>query len=524
MKTYQSSSHAMFVVFSMLIVSASVLNGQHINVMISNPQGFGLPTEPAVIMNPANTGEILVAGMPDNAYYSTDGGFTWNHEIIQSPFGVNADPVLLADQSGHYYFIHLPNVINRVICHRKDNIASTWDMESFASYDGIHDVDKEWASFDPVNNIIYLSWTYFDEWGSSNPADSSCIFLSHSADGGVTWSTPVRVSDQKGNAQGGNYSAHGSYNTTGPNGEVYVAWFGPAGLMFDRSDDQGDTWLPHDINTTGQHINWIYSIPAVNLGVTFPFIACDRSGGPHHGNIYISWADKRNGGNNADVFIVRSTDGGMTWSPPIRVNDDPPGKHQFFPALTVDQVTGKVWVVFFDRRNYTDANTDVYMAVSEDGGETFTNFKVSEAPFVPLSTVFFGHYLGITAHDDHVFPVWNRMDDGENSLIGAIVDPTIIGKEDLFKVPEAQIRNYPNPFTESSFISFLLREPSRITLQLFDISGKLISNLIDAQTFSTGKHVTKIDAAALGLKPGVYLATLSSPEEQITTRIVFVEK
>ncbi|MCK7514384.1 MAG: hypothetical protein MZV70_67120 [Desulfobacterales bacterium] len=66
-------------------------------------------------------------------------------------------------------------------------------------------------------------------------------------------------------------------------------------------------------------------------------------------------------------------------------------------------------------------------AVSEDGGETFTNFKVSESPFLLFSTVFFGHYLGLTAHNDHVFPVWNRMDDGENSLLGAIVDPAIIG-------------------------------------------------------------------------------------------------
>jgi len=513
-----------FLIISLFIASSVAIHAQHQNVIIGNSQGYGLPTEPAVIMNPLNTDEILVAGMPDNAYYSTDGGFTWTHEILQSPFGVNADPVLLVDQSGRYYYIHLPYVINRVICHRKDDISAAWATESFASYDGIHEVDKEWASYDAVNNIIYLSWTYFDEWGSSNPSDSSCIFLSHSNDGGESWSSPARVSDQKGNAQGGNYSSHGSYNTTGPNGEVFVAWFGPSGLMFDRSTDQGNTWLSHDINTTGGHVNWIYSIPGVNLGVTFPFITCDRSGGPNNGNIYISWADKRNGGNDADVFIVKSTDGGLTWSSPIRVNDDPPGHHQFLPAVTVDQVTGKVWVVFFDRRNYTDTNTDVFMAVSEDGGNTFTNFKVSETPFIPLSTVFFGHYLGITAHDDHVFPLWNRMDDGENSLVGAIIDPTIIGKEELYKVPEAQIQNYPNPFTESSFISFRLKNPSEVTLQLFDISGKQISTLINQKPYPKGKHVTRIDAGKLGLQPGAYLVKLSTKKEQITTRIFLVEQ
>ena len=56
------------------------------------------------------------------------------------------------------------------------------------------------------------------------------------------------------------------------------------------------------------------------------------------------------------------------------------------------------------------------MAVSEDGGETFGNFKVSETPFTPFNSVFYGHYIGLTAHDDHVLPVWMRMDDGFTSI------------------------------------------------------------------------------------------------------------
>lgn len=510
--------------FILFLITSIQLPAQHVNVLISAPIGNGLPTEPAIVINPANTSEILVAGMPDNAYYSTNGGIWWTHEIVSSPYGVNADPVLLVDSLGRFYYIHLPNEINRIICHRKPEISAPWNFESFASFDNIHEVDKEWASYDPVNHIIYLSWTYFDDWGSSNPNDSSCIYLSRSSDGGASWSDPVRVSDQKGNAQGGNYSAHGSYNTTGPNGEIYVAWFGPSGLMFDRSTDQGTTWLTNDINTAGSHIDWIYSIPGVNLGVTFPFIACDRSGGPHNGNIYISWADKRNGGNDADVFIVRSTDGGITWSLPIRINDDLPGKHQFFPTMTVDPVTGKIWVVFFDRRNYTDTRTDVYIAVSEDGGNTFKNSRISETPFIPFNTVFFGHYLGVAANDDHVFSVWNRMDDGENSLICGIIDPAIVGVEENNPDTRAQIVNYPNPFAESSFVSFRIKEPSAVTLQLFDISGNLISTLIDDQTFAKGKFVRKIDSNKLGLAPGFYILKLSTDKEHITTRALVVER
>ena len=373
-----------------------------------------------------------------------------------------------------------------------------------------------------MNDRIYLSWTYFDTWGSSNPLDSSCIYLSWSSDGGESWADSVRISDKKGNATGGVYSSHGSYPATGPGGEVYVAWFGPDGLMFDRSLDLGLTWLPQDINVTQGHVNWIYSIPGIYLGVTFPSIACDRSGGPCHGNIYICWADKRNGGNNTDVFIARSTDGGLTWSSPIRVNDDPPGRHQFFPFITVDQVTGKVWIAFYDRRNYTDSNTDVWMAVSEDGGESFINFKVSESPFIPFSTVFIGHYIGVTAHEDRVFPVWARMDTGVVTLMGAMVNVEAVGVKNPEEVPFATLENSPNPFDESSFISFRLRSPADVTLQLFDLAGSLVTTLVDRAAYSAGKHVGKVDARQLGLRPGAYLVVLTAGGKQVTRKIVCV--
>jgi hypothetical protein len=505
-----------------MILFPGLLIAQHQNVIIGSSQGYGFPGEPAVCMNPANPDEILVGAMPDNFYTSTDGGYSWEQGILSSQWGVQADPVILCDASGRFYYLHLPIVIERVVCHRRDQITAPWSLESNAAFNGNHDVDKEWAAFDPVNDRIYLSWTYFDTWGSSNPGDSSCIYLSWSEDGGQTWMEPVRISDEKGNAQGGNYSMHGSYPTTGPNGEVYIAWWGPDGLMFDRSLDMGTTWLPEDICITGQNINWIYNIPGVNLGVTFPVIACDRSGGPDLGTIYITWADQRNGYNDTDIFIVKSDDEGISWSAPIRVNDDGPDKHQFFPFVTVDQESGKVWLVFYDRRNYTDTNTDVFMAVSENGGQTFENFRVSETPFIPYSTVFHGHYIGLTAHDDHVFPVWMRMNEGETTIMGALVDPQIIGREEFSGSPAAYLESGPNPFTETTFISIKLKEPVLISLSVYDITGKQISTLVDNIHYPAGKHVIKIDASSLRLRPDVYFARLETGIKHATTRLVMI--
>jgi len=498
------------------------VSAQHQNVVIGEPQYYGLPAEPSVCINPANPDEILVAAMPDNYYISTDAGQNWLNGTLQSPWGVQADPCVLVDQAGRYYYIHLPNEIVRVVCHRMENISAPWTLETNVAFDGTHDVDKEWAAYDPVNDRIYLSWTYFDTWGSSNPNDSSCIFLSWTANGGESWADPVRVSDTKGNATGGNYSVHGSYLTTGPEGELYVAWWCPAGLMFDRSADGGITWLDQDINITQQHINWLYTIPGVAQGVSFPVIACDRSGGPYHGNLYICWADKRYGSTNTDVFLVKSSDGGLSWSDPIRVNDDLSITHQYFPFVTVDQITGKVWLVFYDRRNYTDTNTDVYMAVSTDGGNSFTNFRISETPFIPYSSAFYGHYIGVAAHNDHVFPVWTRMDEGEGTLMGALVNTGLVGQEELQLSPFATIENSPNPFIESSFISFRLRAPAIISLSLHDLAGRKVTTLINRKKYDTGKYVEKVRADELGLSPGTYLITLSSETEVFSRKIVLV--
>src|SRR5205085_7437438 len=91
-----------------------------------------------------------------------------------------------------------------------------------------------------------------------------------------------------------------------------------------------------------------------------------------------------------DVKIIKSTNGGTTWSLPIRVNDDPAGKEQFFSWMAIDQVTGYLYVVFYDRRNYTNTQTDVYLAHSTDGGVSWINERISQSPFNPTSGPFFG--------------------------------------------------------------------------------------------------------------------------------------
>lgn len=89
--------------------------------------------------------------------------------------------------------------------------------------------------------------------------------------------------------------------------------------------------------------------------------------------------------------------------------------------MTVDQATGYIYMVYYDRRDYDDNRTDVYLAYSRDGGSSFKEVKISESPFVPDPTKFFGDYDNISAHNGIITPIWTRMDKGKTSVLTAVI-------------------------------------------------------------------------------------------------------
>jgi hypothetical protein len=134
---------------------------------------------------------------------------------------------------------------------------------------------------------------------------------------------------------------------------------------------------------------WNFRIPGLNRSNGLPVTVCDHSNGKFSGNLYVVWADQRNGETDTDIWVSRSSDRGEHWSEPLRINGDAPGRHNFLPWATVDPVSGYLYVVYYDRRNHSDDHTDVYLAVSKDGGNNFFNIRISQRPFLPYSTLFF---------------------------------------------------------------------------------------------------------------------------------------
>jgi len=432
------------------ILSVSSSYGQHEIITIARDKasssGVG-PCQPTIFINPKSPNLIVSSFVNEmkmqtsdtrtkqnRIYISKDFGKTWSTRKIKSKYGDFGDPCIIADNSGYFYYFHNSDpkkmgwegnmVMDRIVCQRSSK-GLTWNGGSFTGLNSPKKNEKPWATFDEVSGRIFVAWTQYDNYASSNPQDSANILLSYSDDRGLTWTPSVRINQYGGNCLGESETPVGATPTAGPDGEVYVTWAYDEKIYFDRSPDGGITWNKKDIVVADQPGGWHPSVPGFGKASGTPVSGCDISYGDYHGTIYVNWSDQRNGENDTDIWISKSSDKGATWSAPKRVNDDKVvmiGKHQCYNWLAVDPITGYVYVVFYDRRNYDDLKTDVYLATSTDGGETFTNAKISTQPFTPDSNIYMGDYINISAYGGYIRPIWTSYENGELSILSAIID------------------------------------------------------------------------------------------------------
>jgi len=343
---------------------------------------------------------------------STDGGENWTvsellPQIIPGA-DLSSDPVVGVDLSGNFY-------IYTISLNNSSGNGELWVFKSTdqgETFDQVYQMtsttafeDKEWATADlnpasPFANTLYCSWTRFD-FGTE-------ILLVRSTDEGVTWSIPVSVSDES--------SVQGSFPAVGPNGDLYVVWRHSGQIMFDKSTDGGITFGTDIV---------VSNAP----GAWFPHMAVDLSGGPRNGFIYVTWNDERNG--DDDAFVSYSSDGGATWSTPLRVNNDPigNGKIQYWPSVAISEL-GEITILFYDTRN-TPSNSfiEAYIARSIDG-LSFTNELLSSEPSptsVPNNDVRFGDYIAIDAYGGNVVPVWTdeRAGGFDMDIYTAVINPIL---------------------------------------------------------------------------------------------------
>ena len=108
-------------------------------------------------------------------------------------------------------------------------------------------------------------------------------------------------------------------------------------------------------------------------------------------------------------------------------------------------------------------------------------------------------------------PIWARLVANDLSVWTALVNPNVlVGAEETPENPFFALdAPYPNPFSEQTAVAFKLHGLALVSLQLYDLRGKVVATILDNEWLDYGKHIEKIDAVSLGLSPGAYVAVLT---------------
>lgn len=392
-------------------VDAIVSVGAFDNIRATTTPGFG---ETHIVVNPRNP-QNFIAGdnraviSAGNIYVTNDAGLNWTNVSTGTSQG---DPVFTFDSLGRAFYSVL---LNGIRIWRSTNGGLAWTNMGNAF--SASNTDKQWLAADltagPFSNYLYMAYSDF-----TNPVT---IKFYRSTNGATSWVGPTTLFGP-GNAQGSNI-------TVGPDGKLYVVWYGSGGSVLRTSTDGGVTFTPAITNAAYSEPGVLHSSGRLCLKGDirvngFPQIEADISNSPHRGNVYMTYSANSPGPDNADVYLVRSTNGGVNWNTfsPTKLNDDVGAfNDQWMSDLAVDEL-GRVWVYWYDSRNDPgNLWTEVYGSVSTDGGATFSpNFKISNQPFNPNTVkqnqgnhYYIGDYQAIAGWKT-VLPFW--MDGRQNNM------------------------------------------------------------------------------------------------------------
>lgn len=203
----------------------------------------------------------------------------------------------------------------------------------------------------------------------------------------------------------------------------YLDGSGKSPYWFTKTTDGAQTWEPAHIITRIDQIPNVFPHQAFR-NLSLPIAAVGPSG-----EIYVTYADYNpapdpstdEDGMQADIKIMKSVDGGTTWTDPKKVNQDTGNADQFQPYVQVTP-KGQVDVSYFDRRlDLPDPPNhpgnffiDTFLSRSNDGGQTFTDTRVSHDSWDPSinppisgSGQFIGDYQGLVADDCSAIPFVN---------------------------------------------------------------------------------------------------------------------
>ncbi|HEY6331888.1 MAG TPA: sialidase family protein, partial [Blastocatellia bacterium] len=459
-----------------MVPSSSAGTGQPLeNLRVNNP-ALDLTYHTHDNSSVATDGTYIAIGFDDAAgatggiAISSDGGNTFTQTSVPEPalaIDEGDGAVAFAPNGTLFYSCLVEQETLGVAVASSTNHGMTFSQPAIVSgtIGGALAVqDAPWTCADQSSDSafkgnVYVSWATF---GNTNT-----ISFTRSTDSGATFQTPVSLpATPNPPSTSSLFFVEGPTMAIGPNGELYVFYYasylGTLGsqVFVVKSTDGGTTFStpavvasyftqesifepPEQgvpVYTGGQFgvASTSYPRAAVdpigNIGVVFEGTSLTATGGPDPSNVY----------------FVKSSDGGATFSAPIELNDDGGMTTQWRPSIAAT-ASGVFGVKWFDRRNdpARDSLNDVYMAISTDGGNTFgKNFRVtntswlfgeSDPPEVGDNPSFHGSYDSMTALGESFLCSWSDERSGKSDIYFSSVPSSFDSSSPDFAITPAEL-------------------------------------------------------------------------------------
>lgn len=507
-----------------------------------------------VAISRANHNTIAIAVVGDEtdslailAYYTSDRGATWQPSRLPRAAnpdlypGIDPAPSIASDASGNLYCAYTTNGV--------DDQGYLSDSSGDISFASSSDAGKTWKNVTAIDmNLQYSGspnaaaiivdnssssshkgriYAVWDETFSDTVRDDSIggLYISWSDNQGKIWTTPKLLGHSDGIQT----------VKTGKNGEVFVTTSDSSNLGYTiyTSTDGGQTFPVYG-NPVALFSPYPFFFAGPNIGLSglkgatgfaaMPYITfdVDLSTGRIHA-VYGDYLD-----NAATLYYRYSDNNGSTWSNDQEISELSI-QDKFFPSVSVDQKTHDAYVLFLSSES--DPNNIQVAPYRLHVGDT--SDKLLSPQFNPLSVEsklvsgippYIGDHTSCDAYDTVFAATWTQnragYTDGDayafvstgntNSKNGV---PVMIHSSSIWLSPA-----YPNPSDgKNIFISYYLPHEMNITLDLYDVNGKMVKQLSDKH-LGEGTYTEEITTGTV--PPGTYYLRLLTTEGELMQKVV----